>query len=147
MHTTIHTRTKNQEPCNKMELEFKSVNKVINLNHYKNKETLFNEIQIQVIDFLNLYLESKIKLKTTIELDYIIDGVIHRERKEFKFNLNNPPENILKFYEDLNFPLNSIYHEITIENEYTKSTILMIHRDSERLQRKRKFLKKRKTII
>ena len=105
---------------------------------------MFNEIKIQVIDFLNLYLESKIKLKTTIELDYRIDGKIHRERKEFKIGLNNTPENILKFYDNIEFPLDSIYHEIIIQNEYTKSTTLMIHRDSEGLLRKRKVLKKRK---
>ena len=88
---------------------------------------------------MNLYSESKIRLKTTIELKYKIDEVVHIEKKEFKFNLNNPPENILKFYDNSEFPLDSICHEIIIENEYTQSTILMIHRDFDRLQQKRKF--------
>ena len=120
-----------------MELEFKMINKEINLNNLKNKAVIFSEIKSQVVDFLNLYLESKIKLKTIIELRYVVDQIIYTKKQEFKFDLYNPPENIYSFYEDIDFPIDSIFHKIIIENWYCVSIILMIHRDFERLQRQK----------
>ena len=89
------------------------INKEINLNRLKNKDVIFSEIQSQVIDFLNLYLQSKIRLKTRIELRYLKDEVIRTKKKEFKFDLYNPPN---RFYEDMEFPLDSLFRRIIIEN-------------------------------
>ena len=48
-----------------MELEFRYVKKIISLQKVKTKNELNEEIS-QVIDYLNLYQETDIKLKTTI---------------------------------------------------------------------------------
>ena len=129
-----------------MQPEFKMINKEINLNHLKNKKVIFTEIKSQVKDFLNLYLESRITLKIRIELRYVKYEVIHTKKKEYQFDLHNHPENIFKFYQDINFPLDSVFHRIIIENWYCSPIILMINRDFERMQRQEKFLNRKKYI-
>ena len=114
------------------------------MDHLKNKDAIFNVLEIEVVDFLNGFLETKVKLQTRVELSYIQDKVIHHKKEEFKFNLFNPPVNICWFYDDLDFPINVITHRIVIENDYSQQTILKIMRDCNKIERRNKYLKRNK---